>query len=429
MKIKNRKKCVLILGGGISGLGAAQLAFNLGYEIKLSDLNPLNEEQKKNFEKLQAEVFCGKPTPDLLKDISKIILSPGISYQDEFLNLARAHKIEILSEIDFALQDYTGQIISVTGTNGKSTVCAMIRHIFENFGTAADLAGNFGTSPSSIKAERQLHENLILELSSYQLEQSFHLPNSVGIFTSFSNDHLARHKTLESYFRVKWKLSEMTKKLWLISQNVKDELINYAVPEPPCPQIVVQISSDFQNASGQKEPHNILNAKLASMSASEVLRVPALELANCLKTYVGLFHRCQNIGKFKNHKLIDDSKSTNVESTLSALESCSEKVILMLGGAGKGESYLPLLKHSKRISLITTFGKSGIEIFQELKDYVSCYDFKTCDKACEFVKNYISNHENPQDSSVVLFSPACASFDEFKNFEERGLFFQQAFLK
>ena len=422
MTKKSIKPGILILGGGVSGLGAAALAHSLGYWTRVSDSKTLSAEQLARFKRLNAEVFTGGHHLDQLENIGKIILSPGISSNSDLLNHARSQKIEILSEIDFAFHGYKGQIISVTGTNGKSTVCAMLKHIFDTLKIPADLAGNFGTPPSAIRATRTLHPIVILELSSYQLEQTFFLKNTVGIFTSLSHDHLTRHGSFADYFAAKWKLAAFTQTLFLITKNVEKELKNSI--SPPCVIKTVELSQDFTDASGQTEQHNMLNAKLASFAAAEILKKPPLELAVFLKNFRGLPHRCQKVGFFRQHQLIDDSKSTNVESTLAALENpSSSSVILMLGGVGKGESYAPILKFKDKISQVVIFGQSGPDIFKDLKIELQTHVFKTCKEACDFIK---SSTLSP--FADILFSPACASFDEFKNFEERGLFFQRAFL-
>ena len=418
---------ILVLGGGVSGLGAVNLAMSQGYKIRLSDSKTLTPEQQKIYASLGVEIFIGEHQPSLLENVSKIILSPGIPYHSPLVTSAKARGIEVLSEIDYAMQDFTGNVISITGTNGKSTVCAMLKHIFDTLKIPVDLAGNFGTPPAEIRSKRRLHQNVILELSSYQLEQTFQLKNTVGIFTSFSHDHLSRHGTLENYFATKWKLSSLSNKLWLITQAVEKESKKYALKNPSCAEVVVEATDDFSLASGQAEPHNALNAKLASLAAEKILNVPALELAGHLKEFQGLAHRCQKIGFFQNYQLIDDSKSTNVESTLVALQSSGENIVLMLGGIGKGESYTAIVDFKNKIKSVIIFGQTGVNIFADLKNSLNCHVFKTCAEACSFVKKSLIDQTMPPDT-VVLFSPACASFDEFKNFEERGLFFQRAFL-
>ena len=272
-------------------------------------------------------------------------------------------------------------------------------------------------------AEGKLAPYLILELSSYQLEQSASVKPKVAIFTSFSHDHLSRHGSLEGYLKAKWRVFEHMPKdsLAIIPQNILDEakVSGLSIDEK---NTRIISDTDYLHSLAPKsiaEPHNRLNAGFAISAVAHALGSDVGDIAPLLNDFVGLRHRCEVIGRIKNLPVINDSKSTNVESTLVALQGQIQPVILMMGGQGKGESYLPILQLKENIAAIVVFGASGPEIARDLKGSVRVHEFPNLKIALDQIAGIIKHKVAP-----ILFSPGCASFDEFSNYEHRGEVFR-----
>ena len=418
----------LIVGGGISGLGAAKLLKKLGHRVRVSDGKKISGPLLTSFHAIDAEVFDGGHSLDHLNGIDSLVVSPGVPSNHLLVVAAISRGIPVVSEIDLAMNDFSGKLIGITGTNGKSTTTVMIGHLLKKLNVQHALGGNLGDPPSAIKATSGLPGVMALELSSYQLEQSKSLKPLVTIFTSFSNDHMARHGSLKSYFEAKWSLILSTHKdgMTLIPRYITEQAFKFGLKMPECeiidPTIPAQGKDSFiVDKSTFPEKHNQLNAACAIYSVAKVCSVPRKDLVPMLKDFKGLPHRCEVIGAFSGRPVINDSKSTNVESTLVALESQSEPVVLMMGGQGKGEEYSPLLSHTNRIKRLITFGASGAIIAETLSKFVPTVNYATLQIAL------LSELQKcKSSSSTLLFSPGCASFDEFNNYEHRGDTFRSA---
>jgi len=447
----------LVIGGGVSGLGAAKLLRSQGHEVRVSDAGSIAGTRREEFLRLRAEICDGGHKMEHLDGVGLVVFSPGVR-ADHLLLLEGAKRgVKLVSEIDYALSSFSGELIGVTGTNGKSTTCVMIGHMLRSLGFPAVVGGNLGDPPTAMAAENRLSSPLVLELSSYQLELSRDIHPRVALFTSFSHDHIQRHGTIENYFRAKWRLFEgipaggaaimpayirdLAEKFncrslgaSLISIQQPSFTASGANSAPPpgesgewyfpnqhtARRHALRESVDFTLLK-YREPHNLLNALLAALACEKVTGRKPQEFIDTLATFRGLPHRCELVGHMRGHAIINDSKSTNVESTLVALDAQDTPVILLLGGQGKDEPYAPILTRKARIRRIVTFGASGKVIAGELRDSISTSSFPTLAEALAALRKELMSEPGP-----VLFSPACASFDEFRNFEHRGDFFTSA---
>ena len=410
----------LVIGAGVSGFGAAKLLRARGKNVRVSDGGILSPDKLAKFSALGIEVLHGGHRLDHLDGVSEIVISPGVNASHPLLTEAKNRGIQAVSEIDLAMASYNGTIYAVTGTNGKSTTCAMIHHVLQRLGIKSALAGNFGMPPSQILAEDgELPPHLVLELSSYQLEQTSGLNPTVSIFTSFSHDHMARHGSMFGYLQAKWRIFDHMKPSGLVL--APSEILMAANDlglklSPSINKIISDRSYICSLApSSIVEPHNRLNAGFAIASVSHSLGLTPESIASKLNDFVGLRHRCELIGNINGHPCINDSKSTNVESTIVALEGQVTPVLLMMGGQGKGESYEPLLSYKNKIAAVITFGASGPDIARDLSSKIMVHEFPTLAVALSQIAGIISKVRSP-----VLFSPGCASFDEFDNYEHRG---------
>lgn len=437
----------LILGGGIQGMAAAELLARRGASVTVSDTRPLNSQQGEIADRLGIPILIGGDQATHLRGMTHLVLSPGISPKSPLVNAAIHQGMVITNEIDIALDDYAGDLIAVTGTNGKSTTCSMIAHLLQRQGIDCALVGNIGLPPSAIiAATGQLPTTLVIELSSYQLETATSLTPRVVCFTSFSFDHIERHGSEREYFAVKWRLITKADEgaLAIMPQYILAAAKRYGQPSPKCKLIVIAENQEsiegatevihsvggglYQSSLGRKIQisstvlgnHNKLNSLISIISVDYLSKntKSLSELSAELDNFVALPHRCQNIGKINGFLVMDDSKSTNLESTAAALSQFDHPVILMLGGRGKGESFAPLKNLHQKIRKVLVFGESGSKIYSELKDLFPTDRFNKLEDALNFVLQNSAFIDAP-----LLFSPGCASQDEFHNFEHRGKHF------
>jgi UDP-N-acetylmuramoylalanine--D-glutamate ligase len=439
----------LIIGAGRSALGAAKLLLRQGHRPLVSDIVEKFPEITQELRADGAELVIGPQTAELLTGISELVVSPGLSPDIPILQEARRRGLPILSEIDLALRVYEGTVMGVTGTNGKSTTTTLLAHLLQELGSKAEASGNIGIAPSLLIAEDRVPEILVLELSSYQLDFSQPIRNHCSLFMSFSPDHLERHGTMENYFKAKWKLMLATVESGrlIMPRRIVEQAHAYRVPFPKAPLIqivvdaeepykaygptqIVHIDSQKGMVSGDGFPqaetlptelsfHNQLNVVASILAVRSLIEASWKDLMRGVGSYQWLPFRFQKIGSIQGYPVFNDSKSTNVESTLVALQSLREPAIVMLGGQPKGESFAPIAAFRDRIGKLIAFGAAGSKIESDLKD-LNPVVFPSLKAALDAMSELLRQQPAP-----LVFSPACASFDEFKNFEERGAFFDQ----
>lgn len=403
---------ILILGGGVSGLAAARLARKIGFLVRISDRTVMPAEKKSSLLALGIEVADGGHDDLHLNGVTAVVVSPGVRADHPLCQVARKANIPIHSEIDFALQHYGGRIVAVTGTNGKSTTVSMIGHILDRLGIEVSVGGNLGDPPSAMVYRDDLKPTLVLELSSYQLEQSAPHPAEAAAFTSFSNDHIERHGTLAAYMAAKWRVFDWVKPggVCLLTKDV-------AIAAKSC-GMVRRNDVTWVEVAGR---HHEINAEISTRVVAHLMQRSDLDaLAAFLSNFQGLPFRCELIGTIAGRPVINDSKSTNCESTCAALAGLIEPAILLMGGKGKGESYRSVTTWAGQIHILICFGESGQsiadELFLPLKGLgTETVFFPTMREAALHAARMAKQHR-----CGILFSPGCASFDEFRNFEHRG---------
>jgi UDP-N-acetylmuramoylalanine--D-glutamate ligase len=409
----------VILGAGRSGLSAKALLEKHGHEALLFDENksklPL-ETQKVTLDDFNHPIFKEKNI--------KFVVSPGVSLEHPLLKKARQSNQDIFSEIDLALGYFKGTLLAVTGTNGKSTTVMMIACLLEQLHFDFAVGGNIGVAASSLMLKTP-PQYLVLELSSYQIEASRLLKPHIVILTGISPDHLQRHKSLKGYVKAKWTLFEQqsSQDFAIIEEHAYTQAtVDFHLPIPK-PKILLVHKNDVESLSATlKFPwrHDLYNAFFALQLVSHLTGKPIQDLAPLLNAYKGLPFRCEIIGKVHSWSIINDSKSTTLDSTLHALTNIKGQITLFLGGLGKGESFQDILKFSKKIKKIIVFGKSGQQIYNDIKGHERVVLYSTLHDAMA-----ILHEELLQAEGDIVFSPACASQDEFIDFEDRGNFFTQ----
>lgn len=439
-------KRVLVVGAGRSGLSAIQLLKKLGKEIIVTDQKSIDQIKSDypdfNWDGISG-VFGSHPV-ELADSVDYVIVSPGISPQIPLLQYAYRKEVPVLGELEFASLFIRKPILAVTGTNGKTTVSSWIYHTLNTLGLKAVLAGNNDTPLSQIVLNPIHYEYVVAEVSSYQLEYSYFFHPHVAVVLNLSPDHLTRHPTMEDYAREKEKIYKNQGKGdvavinldddWVKKMNVPNhvERIYFSFEQreiQPCAWIKEINDNDYLCWNGSevgqlqdlplKGKHNWLNA-LAVICAVKAVYGDVFEIFDAMCRFKGVPHRLEYVGRKNDVEFFNDSKSTNVESLRVALESFQQPIILIAGGRGKGSSYEPLRELVKqKVKLLITIGEDAHKLENAFASEVRTIRAMSMEEAVELAWKYSF------PGAVVLLSPACASFDMYQNFEERGKHFKQ----
>ena len=419
----------IIVGAGITGQSLAKCFKNSKDPVFVFDDRSLETNKKKIFESCFVKHLSEKNALKLIEDKnSTLLISPGIKNEHPLLKAARKNKRTILSELEFTLNKIQTPVIAITGTNGKSTVASMCEHIIKESGYKTKLLGNIGTPLSSLLLKPISLDFLVLEISSYQLEQVKKPAFFRSIFLNFSKDHIERHKTLKNYFKAKWKIfSSLEKnKIGFCDQKAFELAKSYGFLKKE-QETFLKKPSKYYAAFVPKNlnfpSHNTKNAAISIQICRSFLTDKTEDLAKTLKNFKTIPHRFEIFAKKNKTFFIDDSKATNLDSTMSALNSLKgKKIILFLGGLSKGSDFKELLKHKKKIHKAIYFGSASDKIKKALGPNVPSLRFGTLKEALSSLDQTLSDYKK---ADLVLLSPACASHDEFRHFSERGLFFQK----
>ena len=440
-----KKKCV-VLGGGVSGFGTAQLAIKHGFKVFVSDSGFLDQQTKDKFNNWG--VYWEENTKDstFLKGADWVMKSPGISNDSFSVIKANELGIPILSEIEFASRYTNAKIIGITGTNGKTTTTELTYHILKNSGLNVGIAGNIGKSFAQQVAENSF-EIYVLELSSFQLDDIIDFAPDIAVITNISPDHLNRYNNnFNDYINSKFKitLNQTGKQFLLLNANdstLMSAFENYSTDANKhffgfdlkgCSStsfinnnIYIE-NKKFNNMISTssfplKGRHNLLNAMAASTVAS-LFKLKKDVIRQSLLSFKNLPHRLEHVLKIQDVNYINDSKATNVNAVFFALQSLNTKGVWIAGGVDKGNEYeqlLPLVR--EKIKAIICLGKDNqrlIDVFYNVTDII--VETQSMNEAVKIAYNLSKKKE------TVLLSPACSSFDLFKNYEDRGNQFKKA---
>ena len=438
---------VAILGSGESGKGAAILAKKVGYKVFVSDSNKISKKTKLLFKKLSIDYEENHHSIDKIIKAEKIIKSPGIDKKSDLIVDINKRGIDVISEIEFGFLQTDSKIIGVTGSNGKTTTATMIYHILKKSGLNVALAGNIGKSFSESIAE-QNHKIYVLELSSFQLDNIIDFSADISVITSISPDHLDRYNyDFGEYINAKLKITRNQSKNQFLIFNSDDKELKKAVKKHA--QNVTLFPYGFSSPKGAftttvkkksiiikekkninmydtlnfslKGRHNLLNA-MAAVSVARLLKVSNKCIRDSLISFSNVEHRLEEVLKIQNITYINDSKATNVNATFYALESMEGQTVWIAGGIDKGNNYqelLPLVREKvKSIVCIGLDNEKIIESFSPVVDVL--VETQSMFEAVKIA------HKLANKKDYVLLSPACASFDLFKNFEDRGNQFKKA---
>jgi UDP-N-acetylmuramoylalanine--D-glutamate ligase len=417
-----QKRDILVIGAGKSGASAAQLLSKLNARVTLADEQPANllRDALKAFPPKVRRRLGTKRLIDRSYDM--VVVSPGIPWNHPDLRRARRDGMTVWPELELGWRLVKPfKTVAITGTNGKTTTTAMLAHLLKTAGRPNVVGGNIGTPLTALLPKVNAKTFLVLEVSSYQLEshQTFH-PN-VGVFLNLTPDHLARHKTLQQYAQAKARLFDHFSPSDTAVLNGQDKWTKRIGSTLRSNVTYFPNPVDKRLAKSLRLPgeHNQQNA-MAAAGAARALGLSAKEIKAGLASFQGVPHRIELVRELDGVRYVNDSKATNVDSTLVALKSFPAKVILILGGEHKGSPYTPLKKLIRsRVKQLITIGQAAPIIRQDLKGAAPLLEAKTLASAVSHA------HELAKKGDIVLLSPACASFDQFKNFEHRGEVFAQ----
>ena len=438
-------KRITVIGLGISGKAVSILANQLGAIVYASDSNS-SEEIISNAMELMHDHHIATETgihSKKIYDSDLWIVSPGVSAKSKIIKEAFNHNIPIVSEIEFASWFTKFPIIGITGSNGKTTTTYILNQMFKEDQKVVVIGGNIGIPFSECILKEILHpsNNLVylLEISSFQLEFISSFRPNLSIYTNISEDHLDRHYSMQEYVKMKLRLVENCKKNDTVVFNEDDDTLKSIFHDSPLKKSTYGITSSnhtfylkndaiYHSSVNTliikikdiklKGQHNLLNF-LAAAACADIYGIKIEYIKNVFKTFKGIPHRIEYVTTLMGVDYINDSKATNINSVIVAIKTYNKPTILLLGGVNKGVDFGLLVPHIKNsnIKTILAYGEASEQIKSAIGDAVRLFKINDLNSA---VKNA---HSIAQPGDVVLLSPGCASFDQFKNFEDRGDFF------
>lgn len=433
------KKRIVILGAGESGAGAAVLAKKEGFDVFVSDMSKIADKYKKMLDERQIAWEEGQHTEERVLSADEIIKSPGIPDTAPMVSKAIERSIPIISEIEFASRYTNSKMICITGSNGKTTTTSLIYHIFRQAGYDTGLAGNIGHS-LALQVAEEPHEYYVIELSSFQLDNMYQFRANIAILLNITPDHLDRYdNSMQNYTDAKMRIIQNQTPqdafiYWADDPVVSKELKKYDIKAVQYPfsdvkklgvigymeegQYKIEKPVPFnmeQESLSLTGRHNIYNS-LAAGIAANIAGIRKEVIRKSLSDFPGVEHRLEKVCDVRGVHYVNDSKATNVDACWYALEAMKTKVILIVGGKDKGNDYSPLFPLVReKCSALVYLGADNTKLhenFDQLGIPVrDTHSMKECVAAC---------YELAQPGETVLLSPCCASFDLFKNMEDRG---------
>ncbi len=440
------KKLVVILGAGESGVGAAILAKDRGYDVFVSDYGKISDKYRAVLEVENIAWEQGGHTMERILAASILVKSPGIAKETPVMRAVIEKGIEVMSEIEFAGLFTDAKMICITGSNGKTTTTMLTHHILSSAGIDVGLAGNVGNS-LALQVAREPHPVYVIELSSFQLDDMHRFRADIAVILNITPDHLDRYEyKFENYVDAKFRiLQNMGKEqafiYWAGDKVVSDKLANvdtevtkYAFAEEYSPGLSGGVTAEgrlhieagkygldmSRNKLALSGVHNLYNS-LAAASIACLMDIAPARIEEALGNFAGVEHRLEYICEVGGVRWINDSKATNVDSAFYALGSMTTPTVLILGGKDKGNDYTQIASLVKeKVTTIVAMGLHNekiVDFFGDMVKVVDTHSLEEAVAACRAVAH-------PGDT--VLLSPCCASFDLFTSYEDRGRRFKAA---
>ena len=435
---------IVVLGAGESGAGAAVLAKKEGFDVFVSDMSKIAPRYKQMLDDRGIKWEEGQHSEELILRADEIIKSPGIPDTAPMMVKVKEAGIPVISEIEFAGRYTTSKMICITGSNGKTTTTSLIYHIFRTAGYDAGLAGNIGHS-LALQVAEEPHEYYIIELSSFQLDNMYDFRANIAILLNITPDHLDRYDfKMQNYVDAKMRILQNQTQhdafiYWNDDPIIRRELEKYDIKAIQYPfselkekgsigyieegQFVIEQPEPFnmeQESLSLTGRHNIYNS-LAAGIAGNIAGIKKEVIRQSLSDFPGVEHRLEKVCTVRGVNYVNDSKATNVDACWYALDSMKTKVVLIVGGKDKGNDYDPIKPLIReKCSALVYLGADNTKLHQNFDDMGipvrDTHSMKDCLAAC---------YELAQPGETGLLSPCCASFDLFKNMEDRGEQFKE----
>ena len=438
---------LVILGGGESGVGTAILGKKKGYEVFVSDFGKIKENYTAVLALNGIDWEDEKHTEALILNADVVMKSPGIPDKAPIVQKLLQNGISVISEIEFAIQFTDAITVGITGSNGKTTTTLLVHHLLKQGGLNVGLAGNIGKSFAWQVAENK-HDVYVLELSSFQLDGIINYRPNIAIITNISPDHLDRYNYdynlyIESKFRITKNQTEADYLIydnedeaiqnWLKNNKIKANKVPFSLTTKPEKEgaflennTINSIINNEQftmpiNEIALEGKHNIKNA-MAATAVSQLLNIRKQTIRESMSNFQGVEHRLEKVLKIQGVQYINDSKATNVNSVFYALDSVSAPTVWILGGVDKGNDYdelMPLVR--EKVKAIICLGVDNVKISNAFNNVVDIMVETTSMAEAVQIAQRLA-----EKGDTVLLSPACASFDLFESYEDRGKQFKQA---
>lgn len=437
---------LVILGGGESGVGTAILGKKKGYEVFVSDFGKIKNNYKEVLSLHKIKYEDEKHTEELILNADLVMKSPGIPDKAPIIKKLIEKNVPILSEIEFTNQFSDAVTIGITGSNGKTTTTMLTYHLLKQGGLNVGLAGNIGKSFAWQVAEGK-YDTYVLELSSFQLDGVEKYKPHIAIITNISPDHLDRYEyKYENYIASKFRITmnqteedyliydadDEAINNWLQHNTTRAQLIPFSISKPL--DFGAFLEDNNINFNTTNEPfvmpttqlslegkHNVKNA-MAAATVAQLLKIRKDTIRESLSDFQGVEHRLEKVLKIQNVQYINDSKATNVNATFFALDSMTAPTVWIVGGVDKGNDYSELMQLvNEKVKAIICLGVDNAKIIDAFADVVDVL-IESSNMADAVRQAY----KIAEKGDTVLLSPACASFDLFENYEDRGRQFKQA---
>jgi UDP-N-acetylmuramoylalanine--D-glutamate ligase len=437
---------LVVLGGGESGVGTAILGKKKGYEVFVSDFGKIKNNYKEVLSLHKIKFEDEKHTEELILNADVVMKSPGIPDKAPIVKKLVEKNVPILSEIEFTNQFTDAVTIGITGSNGKTTTTMMTYHLLKQGGLNVGLAGNIGKSYAWQVAEGK-YDTYVLELSSFQLDGVETYKPHIAIITNISPDHLDRYEyKYENYIASKFRITmnqteedyliydadDEAINNWLQHNTTRAKLVPFSISKPL--DFGAFLEDNNINFNTTNEPfvmpttqlslegkHNVKNA-MAAATVAQLLKIRKDTIRESLSDFQGVEHRLEKVLKIQNVQYINDSKATNVNATFFALDSMTTPTIWIVGGVDKGNDYTELMPLvNEKVKAIICLGVDNAKIIDAFADVVDVVI-----EATSMTEAVRQAYKLAEKGDAVLLSPACASFDLFENYEDRGRQFKQA---
>ena len=433
-------KRIVVLGAGESGTGAAILAKSKGYDVFVSDMGEISPMYQALLDKHHIAWESGKHTPTQVLNASEVIKSPGIPLTAPLVQELIAQGTPIISEIEFAARYTRGKMICITGSNGKTTTTSLIFDMLRRAGLDVGLAGNIGNS-LALQVAQEDHEYYVIELSSFQLDNCYDFKADIAILLNITPDHLDRYDhQFQNYVDAKFRITRNQTASDAFIYWSEDPVINREIERIHPQATLYPFGSSEQNVAYTDGSHLVVNSKpevtplrvpleelslkgkhnrlnsMAAGLAAQILNIHNDVIRESLQQFAGVDHRLQYVATVKGIRYVNDSKATNVNSCWYALESMTSPTVLILGGTDKGNDYSEIDELVKeKCHTLIFMGKDNSKLIQHFGGmgvkYISTDSLHDAVQAA---------YQSAHDGDTVLLSPCCASFDLFKNYEDRG---------